>query len=64
VAKYQVPRGTFDILPQDSYKWEYIMTTFRNVAKRYQYREITTPIFETVDLFERSVGDSSDIIQK
>jgi histidyl-tRNA synthetase len=64
VAKYQVPRGTFDILPQDSYKWEYIMTTFRNVAKRYQFREITTPIFETVDLFERSVGDTSDIIQK
>ncbi len=63
-AKYQVPRGTFDILPQDSYKWEYIMTTFRNVAKRYQYREIVTPIFETVDLFERSVGDTSDIIQK
>jgi histidyl-tRNA synthetase len=64
VAKYQVPRGTFDILPQESYKWEYIMTTFRNVAKRYQYREIVTPIFETVDLFERSVGDTSDIIQK
>ncbi len=64
VAKFQVPRGTFDILPKDSYKWEYIQNTFRKVAKRYQYQEIVTPIFETADLFERSVGDTSDIVQK
>lgn len=62
--KYSVPRGTYDILPQDSYKWQYIKTVFREVANDFNFKEIVTPIFEQTDVFERSVGDSSDIVQK
>ncbi|MCF7920822.1 MAG: histidine--tRNA ligase [Candidatus Cloacimonetes bacterium] len=61
---YKIPRGTFDILPSESYKWNYVMATFRRIAESYGYHQITTPIFEQSDLFERSVGDATDIIQK
>lgn len=62
--KYSIPRGTFDILPADSYKWQYLMDSFRRIATSFGYREITTPIFETADLFERSSGESSDVVKK
>ena len=61
---YKIPRGTFDILPSESYKWNFVMDAFRKVAEKYGYRQITTPVFEKSDLFERSVGDSTDIVQK
>jgi len=64
MAKYKIPRGTYDILPTESYKWQYIQTTFRRVASLYNFKEIVTPIFESSELFERSVGDSSDIVEK
>ena len=62
--KLSVPRGTSDILPKDSLKWEYMETMFRKVAKLYGYKEICTPIFEHTEVFERSAGDTTDIIQK
>jgi len=62
--KYSIPRGTFDILPADSYKWQYLMDSFRCIAASFGYSEITTPIFETADLFERSSGESSDVVKK
>ena len=62
--KYTKPRGTYDILPTESYKIDYIRKIFRKTAKVFQYKEIVTPIFEKAGLFERSVGDTSDIIQK
>ncbi|HPR16995.1 MAG TPA: histidine--tRNA ligase [Candidatus Cloacimonadota bacterium] len=62
--KYSVPRGTYDILPTDSYKWQYIEQVFSEIAERFNFRKIVTPIFEQTDVFERSVGDSSDIVQK
>ncbi len=62
--RYKIPRGTYDILPQDSYKRQYLMDVFRRTADLYNYREIVTPMFESADLFERSVGDTSDIVQK
>ncbi|PKN73659.1 MAG: histidine--tRNA ligase [Candidatus Cloacimonetes bacterium HGW-Cloacimonetes-3] len=62
--KYNIPRGTFDILPKDSYKWQFVMDSFRKVASRFGYEEITTPIFEVAELFERSSGESSDVVQK
>ncbi|MDD4806695.1 MAG: ATP phosphoribosyltransferase regulatory subunit, partial [Candidatus Cloacimonetes bacterium] len=61
---YKIPRGTFDILPADSYKWQYVQRVFREVAAAFGYREITTPIFEMAELFERSSGESSDVVQK
>jgi len=63
-SKYNLPRGTFDILPDVSYKWEYIIGVFKNTAKLFNYKEIVTPIFEEADLFERSSGETSDIVQK
>ena len=63
-AKYSIPRGTFDILPKDSYKWEYLRKTYRQVCETFFFKEITTPIFEKAELFERSSGESSDIVQK
>ncbi len=62
--KYTLPRGTFDVLPKDSYKWQFVEKRFREIAELFGYQEIITPIFEQADLFERSVGDSSDIVQK
>ncbi|MCK4312461.1 MAG: histidine--tRNA ligase [Candidatus Cloacimonetes bacterium] len=63
-VKYQIPRGTFDILPEDSYKWQYVTNIFKEIARSFNYREIVTPIFENTELFERSVGNTSDIVQK
>lgn len=62
--RYKIPRGTFDILPEESYKWQYVKNVFHQIAQAYNYREIVTPIFEVSQLFERTVGDSSDIVQK
>lgn len=63
-GKYKVPRGTYDILPTESYKWQYVINVFNEVARLFNYKQIVTPIFESSDLFERSVGDTSDIVQK
>ena len=63
-VKLAVPRGTSDVLPKDSYKWEFVEKVFRQVAKNFGYQEIITPIFEHTEVFERSVGDTTDIIQK
>jgi histidyl-tRNA synthetase len=60
----QIPRGTQDILPGESEKWQYIEKKAREICERYQYREIRTPIFEHTELFLRGVGDTTDIVQK
>lgn len=61
---YRIPRGTFDIMPPDSAKWNYVKDVFRRVANSFGYDEITTPIFEMAELFERSSGETSDVVQK
>ncbi len=62
--KYQIPRGTYDILPEQSYKWQKIFSAFRELAAAYGYEEISTPVFEQAGLFERSSGESSDVVKK
>ncbi|HNQ42967.1 MAG TPA: histidine--tRNA ligase [Candidatus Cloacimonadota bacterium] len=62
--KYKIPRGTFDILPPASARWQYVISVFRKTAESFGYQEITTPIFEQSELFERSSGESSDVVQK
>lgn len=57
-------KGTEDILPQESYKWQYVEETVRAIFDTYQVKEMRTPIFESKDLFVRSVGDTSDIVTK
>ncbi|MCR6110278.1 histidine--tRNA ligase [Bacillus sp. A301a_S52] len=62
--KYKLPRGTQDILPEESRKWQYIEAKAHDLCQRYNYKEIRTPIFEQTDLFARGVGDTTDIVQK
>ncbi|UZJ80461.1 histidine--tRNA ligase [Fictibacillus sp. KU28468] len=61
---YQIPRGTQDILPGTVEKWQFIEEKAREICSRYNYKEIRTPIFEHTELFLRSVGDTTDIVQK
>lgn len=60
----QAPKGTKDVLPGDSYKWHYLEEKFKNIAASYGYREIRTPVFEYTELFERGVGETTDVVQK
>jgi histidyl-tRNA synthetase len=58
------PRGTADILPGEVEKWQYIEARVRDVFQRYHYQEIRTPIFEATELFQRGVGETTDIVEK
>lgn len=60
----KIPRGTQDILPEDSIKWRYIENKLDQLMEIYNYQEIRTPIFESTELFARGVGDSTDVVQK
>ncbi len=60
----QIPRGTQDILPGEVEKWQLIEETAKVICRKYQYKEIRTPIFEHTELFQRGVGDTTDIVQK
>ncbi len=60
----KAPRGTYDILPPDSFKWHYMEDIIRSVAEIYGYHEIRTPIFEHTELFTRGVGETTDIVSK
>jgi histidyl-tRNA synthetase len=62
--KCSLPRGTADILPQDISKWQTIETAAREVLRVYNYQEIRTPLFEETELFARSMGKTSDVVQK
>ncbi|MBY0123911.1 histidine--tRNA ligase [Bacillus sp. S/N-304-OC-R1] len=64
MTSIRIPRGTQDILPGKIEKWQLIEEKARELCKRFQYREIRTPIFEHTELFLRSVGDTTDIVQK
>jgi len=58
------PKGTADTLPSESWKWQALESTARQVATAYHYAEIRTPIFEHSELFHRGVGETSDIVAK
>ena len=64
MAKITAPRGTQDILPEQSEKIRTIENRLISLAENYGYRELRTPIFESTDLFERGVGDTTDVVQK
>ncbi|WP_017755919.1 histidine--tRNA ligase [Calidifontibacillus oryziterrae] len=59
-----IPRGTQDILPGVVEEWQYVEQKMREMCKRYNYSEIRTPIFEQTELFQRGVGETTDIVQK
>ena len=59
-----IPKGTKDLLPQDSYKWQFIEKTAREVARIFNIKEIRTPTFEHTEVFLRGVGETTDIVNK
>lgn len=62
--KLQKPKGTQDILPADSAKWQYVEQFARETFNKYHYGEIRTPMFEHYEVISRSVGDTTDIVTK
>lgn len=60
----QAQKGTKDMLPNDAYKWQYIEEKLRAISAEYGIREIRTPMFEATELFERGVGETTDVVQK
>ncbi len=62
--RHQAPRGTRDLLPEESARWRWVEAQARGVLDRYGYGEIRTPMFEDYELFARTSGESSDVVQK
>lgn len=60
----QAPKGTKDVLPEASFRWQAVERICREIAASAGYREIRTPVFEHTELFLRGVGDTTDIVQK
>lgn len=61
---FKAPRGTRDILPEETWKWQRLESAFRATADRFGYREIRLPVFEETELFSRGIGDATDIVRK
>ena len=64
LLKYQKPKGTADILADESAKWQYVEGKARELFKKYRYHEMRTPIFENFEVFSRTSGETSDIVTK
>lgn len=60
----KAPKGTRDILPDEVYKWQYLEKVISRICKNFGYKEIRIPVFEHTELFQRGVGDTTDIVQK
>lgn len=58
------PKGTKDIMMDQVYKWHYVEKKWKEICARYGFKELRTPIFEHTELFQRGVGDTTDIVQK
>ena len=57
-------RGTQDVLPADSHKWQHVEQTVLAIARDFGFKEMRTPVFEHTELFQRSVGETTDVVQK
>src|SRR5690625_3820042 len=62
--KLNAPRGTVDTLPSEVEKWQYVESKLKNLCDRFNFKEIRTPLFEHTEVFQRSVGETTDIVQK
>ncbi|MBS6860579.1 MAG: histidine--tRNA ligase [Clostridiales bacterium] len=60
----QAPRGTEDVLPEEAVQWQVIEAVMRSEASLHGFGEVRTPVFEHTELFQRGVGDTTDIVQK
>ena len=61
---YKAPKGTKDVTPEESYRWQYLEHTIRRIVRKYGLLEARTPCIEHTELFLRGVGDTTDIVQK
>lgn len=59
-----MPRGTYDVLPEEIHRWHHLEHLAREWARRYHFSEVRTPIFEHTELFQRGVGETTDIVEK
>lgn len=57
-------KGTKDVLPSESWKWQYIESEWAKICAEYGFKELRTPIFEATELFNRGIGDTTDVVQK
>ncbi len=64
MARYQAPRGTQDVLPDDQPYWQWVLGTARDVAAKYGFWPIEVPVFEETEVFVRGVGTGTDIVEK
>ena len=64
MQQIKAPRGTSDVLGRDSYKWQYVENAGRETAEVFGFKEVRFPTFEETELFDRGVGDTTDIVQK
>jgi histidyl-tRNA synthetase len=62
--KHQAPRGTRDLLPDEVELWQWAESQARELLERYAFREVRTPLFEEYELFARTSGDTTDVVQK
>ena len=58
------PKGTKDILPGEVHKWHYVEDKIKDICNRFGYCEIRTPVFEYTELFDRGIGETTDVVQK
>ena len=61
---FSKPKGTYDVLPSESGKWQFVESVVQEVARVYHVHEIRTPIFESSELFHRAAGETSDVVSK
>src|SRR5918999_2219602 len=64
MPRYQAPRGTRDLLPAERSAFDRLETIARELARRYGYAPIETPMFEQAEVFERGVGATTDVVEK
>src|SRR5687768_1436610 len=62
-ADFRAPKGTHDVLPPDSARWQALLATFASLADRYGYRLIQSPMFEDIGVFQR-IGEGTDVVGK
>jgi len=64
MIKIQAPKGTKDCLPGQVYRWQFVEEIFRETARTFGFTEIRTPLIEYTELFERGIGDTTDVVEK
>ena len=60
----KAPKGTMDVLPENAYKWQFIENKIREITAEFGVNELRTPVFEHTELFQRGVGDTTDVVEK